>query len=76
MKKLLILALAGWISFSSCSSSRHADSGGKHRSSKADYKRAMRENYKQRKKMDREARRENKRNWGQNKNGDVFGIYK
>ena len=88
MKKLLILALTGWIVLASCSASSHAVSDKKaarkerkeeyavkNGSSKKDYKQTMKENYRQRKRMEREARKENKRSWGQNKNGDVFGVY-
>ncbi len=41
----------------------------------SDYDRRMRENLRQRKKMDKASRKENRKNWGTNQNGDVFGIY-
>jgi len=43
--------------------------------SKQDNARINRENYKQRKQMERASRKENGRKWGSNQNGDVFGVY-
>ncbi len=42
---------------------------------RSDPDRIMRENIRQRKKMDKAARKENRRNWGTNELGDPFGIY-
>ena len=42
---------------------------------KSDYNRIMKENYKQRKKMERASRKENRSNWGTNQSGDVFNVF-
>jgi len=38
-------------------------------------RRIEKENYKQRRQMERAARRQNRGNWGSNVNGDVFQVY-
>jgi len=43
--------------------------------SKREQRRMDRENYKQRKKMEKASRKENRRGWGTNKNGDAFHIH-
>jgi hypothetical protein len=42
---------------------------------KSDYGRIMKENYRQRKKMEKASRKENRRNWGRNQSGDVFQVF-
>jgi len=42
---------------------------------KQDNTRMNRNNYKQRKKMDKASKKENRKKWGTNQGGDVFGVY-
>ncbi len=42
---------------------------------KEDEKRWMRENQKQLKKMEKASKKENRKSWGTNEMGDVFGVY-
>lgn len=44
-------------------------------SAQPDRHRIMRDNVRQRKQIDKASRKENRRKWGTNKGGDVFGIY-